>query len=149
MGSSIVRLAAIVPSTAPSAAPSDQQAQAQPIATVPISTNAMAEVLFAFELLARRGPGTCAWAAPLREEPIAFLLDTVSDAATLRGLDGELLYRNRAASRLGLTARAEAATERFEVAGRTYERRCLHCSLGGVNYVLEVVHELRREDDGR
>jgi hypothetical protein len=40
-------------------------------------------LLAAFDLLSRRGVGPRAWATPFRDDPIAFLLDSMSDAVTL------------------------------------------------------------------
>src|ERR671921_287894 len=61
-----------------------------------------AALVAAFTLLARRGTGLTAWTAFFRHDPIAFLLDTTTDAINLWGSGGELLYRNRAGERLKL-----------------------------------------------
>ena len=63
---------------------------------------AVSALLSAFELLTNRGNGSAAWASPFRDNALAFLLDSMSDAANLWGSAGELLYRNRAAEQLGI-----------------------------------------------
>ena len=111
-------------------------------------------VIGAFDRIARRGEGPSSWAAPLSNDPIAFLLDSMSDAANLwRAVDGALLYRNRASLALGTTVTAPAALaerssaiEAFDVQGRRYERRCLRCRMRGMFYVLEVIRELPRSE---
>jgi anti-sigma regulatory factor (Ser/Thr protein kinase) len=114
------------------------------------------ELLFcAFDRIARRGEGASSWAAPLGGDPIAFLLDSMSDAANLWRADGALLYRNRASLALGtiVTASAPAGLsgpagviEVFEVQGQRYERRCLRCGMRATPYVVEVIRELARSD---
>jgi signal transduction histidine kinase len=100
-------------------------------------------LLGAFDLLSRQGTGQNAWAAPLRHDPIAFLLDTVGDAINLWGPRGELLYRNRAARELGLGSGDETALELFSARGEIYERRCLSHRAGGTQYMVEIIREIR------
>src|SRR5262245_7747611 len=71
----------------------------------------LAELLEAFELLSHRGIGLSAWAAPFRDDPLAFLLDTVSDAARIWNAHGDLVYENRAATQLGVGGSHDAAIE--------------------------------------
>jgi PAS domain-containing protein len=59
------------------------------------------KLLGAARLLNRRGAGSLAWAAPFRDDPIAFLLDSMSDGMIIWAVGGELLYQNRAAAELG------------------------------------------------
>jgi hypothetical protein len=106
-------------------------------------------LLTAFDLIARRGSGECAWAAPLGDDPIAFLLDSISDAANLWSADGARLCRNRASVALGLVSRMPGPTsesasgvEAFSTRGRRYQRRCLRCRIRAADYVLEIVREL-------
>jgi hypothetical protein len=106
------------------------------------SEQAVSELLAAFELLTHRGSGVSPWAAPFLEHPVAFLLDTMTDAMNVWGSEGELLYQNRAAAALGLGRREAAALEVFTSRGRRFERRCLSCRLQGAEYVLEIIHEL-------
>ena len=103
--------------------------------------NEMAKIMLvsALKLLANRGEGPFAWAAPFYQDPIAFLLDTSSDAINLWGSSGELLYCNRSAERLG-TRRCEGrAWEVFIFEGRRYERRCCPIRYGNAEYLLEVI----------
>lgn len=113
---------------------------------------AMGALITACELLAQRGPAPNAWTTPFRQNPIAFLLDTMNEALILWGPDGTLIYRNRAAEAIGLDCREEVALERFAgIAGRQFERRCLHIEYGG-DYVLEIFHVAqpwRRRGKGR
>jgi len=106
---------------------------------------ATADLLDAFQLLTRRGAGLLAWAAPFRDHPIAFLLDSMTDAANLWGGEGELLYQNRAAAALGIGRADETSSESFSNEGRRFERRCLRCRADHIEYVLEIIHELPHE----
>jgi hypothetical protein len=106
-------------------------------------------LLSAFDRIARRGSGECSWAAPLDDDPIAFLLDSISDAANLWTADGARLCRNRASIAFGLISfvpapicTPEGAVEAFSVEGRRYERRCLRCRIQAADYVLEVIRKL-------
>lgn len=101
-------------------------------------------LLSAFELLARRGTGARTWMASFRHDPIAFLLDSASDAVRVWDESGRLLYRNRAAERLEVGHRDEAELEIVAVRGHRVERRCLRFARDDCEYVLEVVRELER-----
>jgi len=101
----------------------------------------LSHLLIAFELVSRRGTGGQAWAAPIGDDPLAFLLDSVSDAMNV-WQGGRLLYRNRAALRLGLGRCDGARLEDFYVQGRHFERRSLRCGWAGRDYVLEIIREL-------
>jgi hypothetical protein len=103
---------------------------------------AVADLLRAFELLNRRGTGVSAWAAPFRDDPLAFLLDSTSDAMSVWGGGGELLYQNRAAAGLNVGHREAAPLEEFSSRGRRFERRCLRCGFQGAEYVLEIIREV-------
>lgn len=112
-------------------------------AQVPVVSDlALVVLLKAFDLLTHRGAGALPWAAPLRDDPIAFLLDTMGDAISLRGAQGELLYQNRAAAELGIGRRDVAPLEAFAARGRRFERRCLSCCSRGGEYVLEIIREV-------
>jgi len=102
---------------------------------------AKAALVAAFQLLACRGTGPLAWAASLRHDPIAFLLDTSSDAITLWGTRGEVLYRNRTAERLGLGRYEETACEVLTAGDRRLERRCCGIRYGNAHYLLEIIGE--------
>jgi hypothetical protein len=113
--------------------------------TLPAPTRVAAadRLVGAFDLLSRQGTGQNAWAAPLRHDPIAFLLDTIGDAINLWGPRRKLLYRNRAAMELGLGSGDETALERFSARGVIYERRCLTHRAGGTQYMVEILREIR------
>lgn len=119
-----------------------QQHQALPRS--PAREQAIADLLAAFDLLARRGEGALPWAAPFRDDPIAFLLDTVSDGANVWGPGGQLLYQNRAARELGVGLSSDVPVEEFSARGRRFERRCLRCRSSRGEYVLEIIREIRQ-----
>src|SRR6266568_8784403 len=83
-----------------------------------------AAILGAVERVGRRSEGPEAWVASPATDPVAFLLDTVADAVNLWG-QGSLVYRNRAAERLGLASSEFASDESLEAAGTAFRRRCL------------------------
>src|SRR5262245_54147656 len=82
----------------------------------------LAEIFEAFELLSHRGIGLSAWAAPFRDDPLAFLLDTVSDAARIWNARGDLVYENRAATEISVGGSSETPVELLLVNGRSFER---------------------------
>ena len=98
-------------------------------------------LLSAFQLLSSRGSGPKAWAASFRHNPIAFLLDTSSDAVNLWEAGGDLLYRNRAVERLGLGRCDETAWEVLTEGPRHLERRCCRMRWGKADYLLEIIGE--------
>ena len=102
---------------------------------------AQTALMSAFQLLANRGAGPSAWMASFRHDPIAFLLDTSSDAVNLWGSKGELLYRNRAAERLGLGQCEDKAWEVVTAGDRRLERRCCRIRYGNARYLLEIIGE--------
>jgi hypothetical protein len=114
--------------------------------------NALRQLLQAFALLNLRGTGVLAWAAPFRDNPIAFLLDSMSDALSIWSSSGELLFQNRYAARLaeryGAKVRdsREAPLERFTSRGQSFERRSLRCTGDGIEYVIEIIHPLTAGD---
>jgi len=108
------------------------------------SDQAVSALLSAFELLTHRGNGSAAWASPFRDNALAFLLDSMSDAANLWGPEGELLYRNRAAEQLGAGRCDDTAVEELTMYGRRFERRTARCRYGGKDYVFEILRDLER-----
>ena len=106
------------------------------------------DMLEAFALLTRRGPGDEAWASPFLHDPIAFLLDSISDAANVWGPGGELLYRNRAATDLDVGYCYAAPVQQFYVNGRYFERRSMLCRSQGSEYLLEIIRALKHEPAG-
>lgn len=129
---------------APTGSPSSESANG-----VGHGSQSASGLLSAFELIARRGAGRSSWAAPLGDDPIAFLLDSISDAANLWSASGSLLCRNRASIALGSISAVPppspgpgSAVEGFSVQDHRYERRYLHCRMRARDYVLEVVREV-------
>jgi len=109
-------------------------------------TDPLELLLEAFARLSFRSEGAFAWAPALAENPLAFLLDAVSDAVVLRSSSGRAVYANPSARRMVIPERwpeAEAAHEVLQVEDGQYERRCMSFSQGGETFVLEV---LRRMD---
>jgi hypothetical protein len=100
------------------------------------------DLIRAFELLNRRGPGVLGWAAPFRDDPLAFVLDSMSDALNLWKPGGELLFSNTAALSLGLEWRDDLPFEQFSAKGRRFERRCIRYAADGGEYVLEIVRQM-------
>jgi len=135
-------------STADSAAesrgfrPRDSQGEPRWPLHGPSNDEGVGELLGAARLLNRRGPGRLAWASPFRDDPIAFLLDSMSDAMNIWAVGGELLYQNRAAAELGVGSRNAVPLEAFSSSGRHFERRSLRCRAHGVDYVLEIIREV-------
>lgn len=103
---------------------------------------ATADLLEGFRLLTCRGVGGMAWATPFGHHPIAFLLDSIGDAAILWGPERQLLYQNRAALELAAERTGDSSEPSAMARGRRFDRRCLHCHAGDSEYVLEIVHEL-------
>lgn len=103
---------------------------------------AVSALLGAFELLTHRGNGSAAWASPFRDNALAFLLDSMSDAGNLWDWEGELLYRNRAAEQLGIGRCDDTAAEELTIHGRRFERRAARCRCGDTEYVLEILRDL-------
>ena len=84
------------------------------------------------------------------DDPLTFLLDSVSDAVNLWSADGQLLYRNRASGSLHAvfvpTAPSqdrESEVEKFALLGRSFERRYLRCHIERQDYYLEVIRDVR------
>src|SRR3954471_20416264 len=82
----------------------------------------MVYLLGAFQRLRQRGEGPATWAAPLSADPVAFLLDAMSDGVALWDAAGELLSCNRAAVEEGLWRSGTPGVERFALRGRRFER---------------------------
>jgi len=103
---------------------------------------AVSALISAFELLTHRGNGGAAWASPFRDNALAFLLDSMSDATNLWGSEGQLLYRNRAAEQLGIGRCDDTPVAELTIYGRRFERRAARCSCGGKEYLFEIVRDL-------
>ena len=101
-----------------------------------------AELLKACRLLACRGSGPQAWTLSYRHDPIAVLLDTIEEAVSLWGAEGERLYQNRAAEALNLEWRGCAALEYLRQGDRDLERRSVSFTYGSRSYVLEIIRAI-------
>ena len=108
----------------------------------PSINGSLSQLLCAFELLNRQGTGDFAWAAPFRDDPIAFLLDSMSDALRIWSSSGELLFQNRMAVRLDIQSGEGYPLERLTCRGQRFEKRSLRCTGGGVEYLIEIAHEV-------
>jgi hypothetical protein len=114
-----------------------------------LAERAATEMLEASALLTRRGRGDGAGAAPFLHDPIAFLLDSISDAANVWGPGGKLLYRNRAATELDIGYFHLAPVQQFYLNRRCFERRGIRCRSHGSEYLLEIIRELKQEPNGK
>ena len=94
--------------------------------------------------LGRRGDGPSAWAPVFENDPLAFLLDTMSDAFIVRGLDGQVLFDNPPARQLGLSERPFSAFEEFEQGGEAFQGRGLQVNLPGGQICFTIVSRRRR-----
>lgn len=99
----------------------------------------MVALLAALARLACRGEGVGAWAPPLVDDPIAFLLDSVHDAVNVWSATGQLLYSNHAASMLELGWPGGPKLEELTRGGRICERRCMQFTLWKESYLIEVI----------
>jgi hypothetical protein len=123
--------------------------QREEASRAPSIESSVRSLVHALELLARRGTGGAAWAVPFGEDPIAFVLDTMTDGVTLWSLAGELLYKKRAATELGATAGAhaesvEAPMELFASGGKHFARRSSRCVFQGAVYFVGSIRVVPR-----
>lgn len=102
----------------------------------------LAALLAGLRHLAFRAGEPGAWATPLAEDPIAFLLDAVDESVNVWTAAGQLLWSNRAVADLDLDCAGHPGVTSFARGDRRFERRCLAFDSYGVTYVLEVVREL-------
>jgi hypothetical protein len=100
-------------------------------------------LLRALGRLARRGEGGAAWAAPLADDPVAFLLDAIGDAVNVWNDAGQLLFSNHAAAALQLGSPAGAGVTLLQKDDRQFERRCLRVELVHTGCLIEVLREVR------
>lgn len=94
--------------------------------------------------LRRRGVGPSAWASTFENDPLAFLLDSMSDAFLIRTLEGDILFENRFARELELAHRAFTDYEKFENDGTPYERRGLTFVTPRGRVTVTIAKSLRR-----
>ena len=98
-------------------------------------------LLSAMERLCLRSSGPGAWAAPFRDNPIAFLLDAMSDAVNIWGPDGKLVYRNSTAEHFGVGQFSDETLVVFSEGGHRFERRCLRFQVASGECLLEIIRE--------
>ncbi len=99
-------------------------------------------LLEAIERLRRQGPGPCAWRTSFCDDPIAFILDSISDALVLRDEKGKVLYANNAAHQLGILNACDQDYEEFYDHGIKYFRRSMRYQLPNQVIVIEVASRL-------
>lgn len=104
---------------------------------------ALNALLSALRRVNRRGSGPAAW-APVAHDPLTFLLDTMSDALLVRGLNGEIVYANSWAQRLQLERRDFTNFEEFEQDGESYHSRGLLIQLPQGQLTFTLVTRARR-----
>jgi hypothetical protein len=101
-------------------------------------------LLSALQRLAFRAGEPGAWAAPLAEDPIAFLLDTVGEVVNVWTTEGELVYSNHAATDPAeLDGPVMPGLTLYRRGGRRFERRALAFDAYRTTYVIEIVRELQ------
>ncbi len=99
-------------------------------------------LLDAIDRLSRRGTGPSAW-APVFEDPLAFLLDALSDGLLVRGANDEVLFANALATELKLGERAFNPYEEFERAGESYAARGLRLEMAEGPITFTLVTKVR------
>ena len=113
----------------------DEQQRDPPPGLVPL--------LSALQRLSFRSGDPDAWAAPLAEDPIAFLLDTVGEVVNVWTTGGELVYSNRVATDpAALEGPARPGVMAYRRGGKRFERRAIAFDAYRTTYVIEVVREL-------
>lgn len=109
-------------------------------AEIPDYLQPLAALLAAIRKVNPRGPGPAGWSLSLAEDPVAFLLSSMSDAVLIRAEEGRVLYSNPRAASLKLVEREFAAFEEFSLEGVSYERRGLRLELPGGVLTLEIAY---------
>jgi hypothetical protein len=99
--------------------------------------------LSALRHLAFRAGEPGAWAAPLAQDPIAFLLDSITEAVNVRTTSGELVYSNRSAADFGPLGPADPGVTELARGGQRFERRAVAFEADGTTYVVEILREIR------
>lgn len=99
-------------------------------------------LLEAVERLRRQGPGPEGWRTSLSDDPIAFLLDSMTDAFLVRCDQGEVLYANPVAEQIELMKRTTETHQRFQVKGVNYVRRSMRYHLPNRVLILEIASKI-------
>ncbi len=101
-----------------------------------------AALLSALEHLCCQGAGPQAWVASFQHDPIAFLLDAMSDAVNVWSAEGRLVYRNPSSTELGLGKFEDKALVVIVNSGLRYQRRCVRFQAPNAEFLLEIIRPL-------
>ena len=104
---------------------------------------ALGALMAALKRMGRRGPGPAAW-VPVLDDPLTFLLDGMSDALVVRGMDGQVLFANSLARELQLTERRFSTYEEFEQGGDFFQERGLQMDVPEGQLTFTLVSRVRR-----
>jgi len=118
----------------PQPAPPEPEEEAPPPPVVPL--------LAALQHLAFRAGDPGAWATPLADDPIAFLLDAMSEAVNVWTVGGELLCSNHAGAELELEGPGQPGVSRFARGARRFERRSLAFDAYSTTYIVEIIRQI-------
>jgi hypothetical protein len=99
-------------------------------------------LLAALRHLAFRAGDPGAWATPLADDPIAFLLDAMNEAVNVWTIGGELVCSNRAGAELELEGPGQPGVSWFARGARRFERRSLAFEAYSTTYIVEIVRQI-------
>jgi len=108
---------------------------------------ALAVLLKALQRVNRRGQGPAAW-APVADDPLSFLLDSMSDALIVRGPNGQVHFANPMAREWQMTDRDFTPFEEFEQGGLRFRARGLEMNLPEGQLTFTLVSRIRRSSYG-
>ncbi len=103
---------------------------------------AAAALLSALEHLCCQGSGPQPWIVSFHHDPIAFLLDAMSDAVNVWSAEGRLVYQNPSSAELGLGRFEDTALVTIVNGEIRYQRRCLKFRVPNAEFLLEIIHPL-------
>ncbi|HEY8927027.1 MAG TPA: hypothetical protein VIU64_21740 [Polyangia bacterium] len=83
-----------------------------------------------------------AWGAPLSRDPIAFLLDSITEAVNVRTTSGELVYSNRSAAELAPLGPPDPGVSEVARDGQRFERRAVAFETIDATYIVEILREI-------
>ncbi len=110
-------------------------------------TDPMLALLEGLAAAARRSEGENSWAQPHAENPIGFVLDSMSDGIVVRTLGGDIVFRNRAAASMELPnhygGEYEESGEYEEIEAGNYRWVCrrVRYRSGGETLTVEVISQ--------
>lgn len=96
----------------------------------------------AFAGLDRRSEGPEAWGPSFSTNALAFLLDVMSDPVLVRGHDGSVLFKNRAAGLVEAPPRAEVPLDEVQIGGARFERRSVAFCEAGQTTTVEILRRV-------